>query len=62
MLHIAVPLAISLGLVVLSVLTAVAAVHFPDTGGDAATVRTRIPRRPAWVDPNEAARAVGSWG
>ena len=62
MLHIAVPLAISLGLVFLAVVTAVAAVYFPDTGVDAATVRARTIRRRAWTDPNEAARAVGSWG
>ncbi len=61
-LHIAVPLAIGLGLVVLSVRTAVAAVHVSDTRVDGATVRVRVARRRAWADPNEAAWAVGCWG
>jgi hypothetical protein len=61
-LHIAVPLAISLSLVVLAFVTAVAAVHFPDTGVDGAVVRRWVARRRASMDPNEAARAAGSWG
>ena len=59
MLQIAGPLAISVGLVVLAALTAIAAVYFPDTRVDLATVRVQAARRRAWADPNEAARAAG---
>ena len=62
LLPVAVTLAIGLGLVVVAVITAVAAVLLPDTGVDAAAVRAWAARRRTWVDPNEAARAAGSWG
>ena len=62
MLQIAVPLAIGFGLVVLAALTAVAAVYFPDTRVDLGAVRVQAARRRGWADPNEAARAAGSWG
>jgi hypothetical protein len=61
LLQVAVTLAMGFGLVVVAVVTAVAAVLFPDTHGLPA-VRARAARRRAWVDPNEAARAAGSWG
>jgi hypothetical protein len=62
LLHVAVTLAMGFGLVALAVVTAVAAVMFPDTRANGATARTQTSRSRAWLDPNEAARAAGSWG
>lgn len=61
MLHVVVLLTIAFGLVALAVVTTVAAVLFPDVRGLPAA-RAWAARRRAWADPNEAARAVGSWG
>ena len=62
LLHVAVTLALGVSLIVVAAITAVAAMFLPDTCADTAAVRARIARRRAWVDPNEAARAAGSWG
>ena len=61
MLHVAVLLTITFGLVALAIVTTVAAVLFPEAYGLPAA-RAWAAHRRAWVDPNEAARAVGSWG
>ena len=61
MLHAAVLLSSIFGLVAVAIVTTVAAVLFPEVYGLPAA-RARAARRRAWVDPNEAARAVGSWG
>jgi hypothetical protein len=55
-------LGIGLGLVVVAVITAVAAVYLPDPRADRPTPRAHADRRRVWADPNEAARAAGSWG
>ncbi len=62
MLYLTLILGIGLGLVVVAVITAVAAVYLPDPRTGGSTPRTRADRRRVWADPNEAARAVGSWG
>ena len=62
LLDLAVTLAMGLGLVIVAVLTAVSAFLLPDARADVVTVRARAARRRAWIDPNEAARAAGSWG
>jgi hypothetical protein len=62
MLHVAVTLVMGFSLVVVAVVTAVAAVFLPDTRVDVAAVRARTARRRAWVDLNEAARAATGWG
>ena len=61
MLHVAVLLTTTFSLVGLVIVTSVAAVLFPEVYGLPAA-RAWAARRRAWVDPNEAAQAVGSWG
>ena len=61
MLYAAVLLTTTFVLVALTMVTTVAAVLFPEVYGLPA-VRAWAARRRAWVDPNEAAQAVGSWG
>jgi hypothetical protein len=56
-------LALGLGLVGVALVASVAFLLLQDGREDARTVGARtVRRRRAWVDPNEAARAVGSWG
>ena len=62
LLHLSVTLAMGLSLVVVAVLVAVSAFLLPDARADVVTVRAQAVRRRAWIDPNEAARAAGSWG
>ena len=62
MLYLVLTLGIGLGLVFVAVFTAIAAVYLPDPRADGPTVRARADRRRVWADPNEAARAAGSWG
>ena len=62
LLHVAVTLAMGFGLVAVAVITAIAAMYLPDVRTDGAFVRTRAARRRAGAEPNEAARAAGSWG
>jgi len=60
-LHVAVLLTSIFGLAALVIVTTVAAVLYPEVHGLPA-VRAWAARRRAWIDPNEAARAAGSWG
>jgi hypothetical protein len=60
-LHVALLLSSIFGLIAVAVVTTVAAVLYPDVHGLPAA-RTWVARRRAWVDPNEAAQAFGSWG
>ncbi|WP_448621582.1 hypothetical protein [Geodermatophilus sp. URMC 65] len=62
MLYLVLTLGIGLGLVFVAVFTAIAAVYLPDPRAGVAAARAHAARRHVWVDPNEAARAVGSWG
>ena len=62
MLYLVLTLGIGLGLVFVAVFTAIAAVYLPDPRDGVAAARARAARRHTWADPNEAARAVGSWG
>ena len=61
MLHVAVLLTITFGLVALAIVTTVTAVLLREVTGLPAA-RTWAACRRMWGDPNEAARAVGSWG
>jgi hypothetical protein len=61
-LPLALVLAIGLGLVGLAVATAVACALLPEPRIDTATRGALTTLRWASVDPNEAARAAGSWG
>jgi hypothetical protein len=61
-LYLVLTLGIGLGLVFAAVFTAIAAVYLPDPRAGVAAARARAARRRVWADPNEAARAVGSWG
>jgi hypothetical protein len=60
-LHVAVLLTITFGLAALAMVTSVAVVLYPEVYGLPAA-RAWVARRRAWIDPNEAARAAGSWG
>ena len=62
MLYLVLTLATGLGLVFAAVFTAIAAVYLPDPRAELTAARARAARRRVWADPNEAARAVGSWG
>ncbi|RBY75481.1 hypothetical protein DQ238_19775 [Geodermatophilus sp. TF02-6] len=62
MLLLPVLLAIGLSLVGVAVSAATAHVLLRDPRVDAATAGAPTARRRRWVDPNEAARAAGSWG
>ncbi|MGY1762699.1 hypothetical protein ACI79G_19185 [Geodermatophilus sp. SYSU D00779] len=62
MLYLVLTLGIGLGLVFTAVFTAIAAVYLSDPHAGVAAARARAARRRVWADPNEAARAVGSWG
>ncbi len=61
MLYLVLTLGTGLGLVFAAVFTAIAAVYLSDSGAEVAAARAPAARRRVWVDPNEAARAVGSW-
>ncbi len=60
-LYLVLTLGIGLGLVFTAVFTAIAAVYLSDPRAEVA-VRACAAHRRVRADPNEAARAVGSWG
>ncbi len=62
MLPLALTLAIGLGLIGVAIVAAVAWVLLPDAREGVRTDATRAGRRRTLLDPNEAARAAGSWG
>jgi hypothetical protein len=61
-LYLVLTLGIGLGVVFAAVVTAIIAVYLSDPHAGVAAARARAARRHVWADPNEAARAVGSWG
>ena len=62
MLYLVLTLGLGLGLVFTAAFTAIAAVYLSEPRAEVATARARAARCRVWADPNEAARAVGSWG